>query len=100
MLVVVMNNRAFGDYSRAQKAIADERSRVTQNKSGKVLQVEEPLVDVMTIAEGFGCTGGSRFQVSRRNELEGVLHASAELVRHGKVVVLDVVVKSGDEASD
>ncbi|EGS21886.1 uncharacterized protein CTHT_0037590 [Thermochaetoides thermophila DSM 1495] len=100
MLVVVMNSRVFGDDQRAKKAIANGRGRVTQNKSGNVLLAEEPLVDVMTIAEGFGCTRGSRFQVARRKELEGVLHASAELVRHGKVVVLDVLVKSGEEASD
>lgn len=89
-LFVIFNNRTYRSDVEFQQQIAEERGRPVENRSiGHAMN--SPLVDIATIADGYGCIGIG--PVEDPEELSEVLERAVRLAEDGAMVVVDVFVQ-------
>ncbi|KAL2196948.1 thiamine pyrophosphate enzyme, N-terminal TPP binding domain-containing protein [Corynascus similis CBS 632.67] len=96
MLVVVADNEAFGNDVMHQREVARQRGR-DEGNAGVGTRIDEPRVDLLRVAAGFGAeivgVGNGSGRVERRAQLRGVLERAVRRVREdGAVVVVSVYV--------
>lgn len=86
VLIIVANNRSFFNDELHQERIAIARDRDVNNK-GIGIRLDEPDVDLVSMATAQGCVGFGPIYTS--DELRQELKLAVKQVKAGKVVVVD-----------
>jgi hypothetical protein len=95
-MVVVANNRSFYNDEVHQERVARQRGRLVENKwIGQ--HISGPDIDIAMLARAQGALGIG--PVEKPEALAGAFTEAVEGVLGGRVVVVDVRVKPGYEAS-
>ncbi len=90
LLVVMLNDRAYGNSVEHARAMARARARPEENV-GVGTKIVDPAVDFATVARGLGVAAAG--PVSRPADLARALAAAVEAVTAGEPYLLDVVVR-------
>lgn len=94
MLVVMYNNRTYGNDLGHQGLMAEVRGRPEENKNIGI-DIDDPYVDFAAMAKSFGAwaEGPIDDPLQLRNALERAKH---EVINNGKLAVVDVITELGD----
>jgi thiamine pyrophosphate-dependent acetolactate synthase large subunit-like protein len=90
LLIIVANNRSYGNSERHQERIAKQRSRLVVNKWIGT-RIESPTADIAGIARAQGLHGGG--PIRDMEELGEALEKGIQAVDRGQSYVLDIVFK-------
>ena len=91
LLIIVANNRCFGNSMRHQERLAKQRGRPVENKWIGT-RIDEPLIDMAGTGRIQGLQGGG--PITDLAELPEALETAIQAVENGAGYVLDVVVES------
>lgn len=92
MLAIVANNRSYFNDEVHQERVAVERGRDVSRK-WIAQRIDEPAPDLAAMARAQGLVGIG--PVTRIEELPAALESAIEQLKHGRAVVVDVVVGVG-----
>ena len=94
MLVVMYNNRTYGNDLGHQGLMAEVRGRPDENKNIGI-DIDDPYVDFAGMARSFGAWAEG--PVEDPSQLRGALErAKREVVENGRLALVDVVTELGD----
>ncbi|MQF87454.1 MAG: thiamine pyrophosphate-binding protein [SAR202 cluster bacterium] len=94
MLVVMYNNRTYGNDLGHQSLMAKVRGRPDENKTIGI-DIDDPYVDFAAMARSFGAWAEG--PIENPLELRGALErAKNEVINNGKLALLDVITELGD----
>jgi acetolactate synthase-1/2/3 large subunit len=95
ILVIVLNNKMYGNDYQHSISIAKARNRPTLSaRIGNVL--EDPEIDFTSLAKAFGCHGFGPYE--KPSELEEALRNAAKVtIRDRKPVIVDVYIENVGE---
>jgi len=90
LLIIVVNNRSFGNSEGHQKMIAKQRGRHSEN-NWIGTRIDDPAVDLSKIARAQGLKAGGPF--ADMSELPEALSTAVKEVEKGSGYVLDILVE-------
>ena len=94
MLVVMYNNRTYGNDLGHQGLMAEVRGRPDENKSIGI-DIDDPYVDFAGMARSFGAWAEG--PIEDPSQLRGALErAKREVLENGRLALVDVVTELGD----
>ena len=94
MLVVMYNNRTYGNDLGHQGLMAEVRGRPDENKNIGI-DIDDPYVDFAAMAKSFGAWGEG--PIEDPSELRSALERAVnEVINNGKLAVVDVITELGD----
>ncbi len=94
MLVVMYNNRTYGNDLGHQGLMAEVRGRPDENKNIGI-DIDDPYVDFAGMARSFGAWAEG--PIDDPSQLRGALErAKREVVENGRLALVDVVTELGD----
>jgi acetolactate synthase-1/2/3 large subunit len=88
LLLVVNDNRSFGNDEDHQRRLAQQRDRPVVN-SGIGVHIDAPAIDFAALARSMGCLGEG--PITEPSELRGALSSAVAAVSSGQVAVVHVV---------
>jgi len=88
LLLIVNDNRSFGNDEEHQRRLAQLRDRPIVN-SGIGVHIDAPAIDFAALARSMGCSGEG--PITEPSELRGALLSAVAAVRSGQVAVVHVV---------